>query len=105
MIALPQAAVLIYQELWYNEQRYAFDAFWSARNFGQYQVDNVFRQIMVTGGNEYLLAGDGIAAVLLRFSLGTHQAEVGATMRFGQIHRAGPFTADEFGQIGGLLIL
>jgi hypothetical protein len=31
-----------------------------------------------------------VAAVVLRLGLGAHQAQIGAAMRLGQVHRAGP---------------
>ena len=60
---------------------------------------------MFTRRDEDLLAGDFERAVVLRFCFGAHQAQIGAAMRFGQVHGAGPFTADHIGQIGLFLLV
>ena len=52
-----------------------------------------------------LLPGEAVAAVGLRLGLGAQQAEVGAAVRLGQAHRAGPLAADELGQVGRLLLV
>ncbi|MNJ52308.1 hypothetical protein D3C77_476380 [compost metagenome] len=60
------------------------------RQLGQHQVDDVFRQVLLTTGDEDLGAADAVAAIGLRLGAGADQAQVGAGMRFGQAHRAGP---------------
>ena len=56
-------------------------------------------EIVLAGGDENLGAGDLVAAVGLLHGLRAQQAEIGAAMRLGQIHRAGPFAGDHLGQI------
>ena len=63
--------------------RRAFDA-------GQHQMDDVLGQIVLAGGDPDLGAGDLVAAVGLRHGVGAHQAEIGAALRLGQVHGAGP---------------
>ena len=46
---------------------------------------------MLAGADENLVAGDGVAAVRVRLGLGAQQAEIGAAVRLGQAHGAGPF--------------
>src|ERR1700746_365701 len=73
--------------------------FAAGRNFGTmksdsprgHQMHDVFREIVLAGGDENLGAGDLVAAVALRRGAGAHQAEIGAALRLGEIHRAGPF--------------
>ena len=48
--------------------------------------------------------GELVAAVGLRLGLGAQQAEVGAAVRLGQAHRAGPLAAGQLGQVGRLLL-
>ncbi|MNP10338.1 hypothetical protein D3C76_1024830 [compost metagenome] len=45
---------------------------------------------MLAAGDEDLGAADPVAAIRLRFGLGADDAEVGAGVRFGQAHGAGP---------------
>ena len=56
-------------------------------------------EIVLAPGDENLLAGDGVGAIGLRHRLGGERAEVGAGLRLGQVHGAGPFAGDEFGEI------
>ena len=44
-----------------------------------------------------------MAAVGLGFSLGAQHPQVGATVRLGQAHGAGPFATGQPRQVGGLL--
>ena len=67
-------------------------------------MDDVLGEIMLAGGDENLRAGDLVAAVGLRHCAGAHQAEIGAALRLGQVHRAGPLAVDQFRQIGRLLL-
>ena len=60
---------------------------------------------MLTGRNEYLGARDFVAAVGLGFGPSPDLRQIGATLRFGQAHGAGPFTADQRRQIVRLLRL
>ena len=46
-----------------------------------------------------------VAAVGLRLGLGAQQAEVGAAVRLGQAHRAGPLAAGQLGQVDRLLLV
>ena len=76
-----------------------------AGDAGEDEVDDVLGEVVVAGGDEDLLAGDAVAAVGLRLGAGAEQAEVGAGVRLGQVHRAGPLAADELRQVGRLLLL
>ena len=52
-------------------------------------------QVVLAGGDEDLGAGDRIAAIGLRLGARLEQAQVGAAMRFGQAHGAGPAARDQ----------
>ena len=90
-VALAQRSVLVDQELGHDEQRDALGAVGRTRRLCQHQMDDILREVMLAGGNEDLLAGNGIAAARHRFRLGPDQAQIGAAMGLGQVHRPGPF--------------
>ena len=89
-VALPQRPIFGDHELGHDEERHALDALRPAFDFGQHEVDDVVGHVMLTGGDEDLLARDLVAAIVLRGRLGAHQAQIGAAMRLGQVHGAGP---------------
>ncbi len=57
---------------------------------------------MLAGGDEDLRAADPVAAVGLLDGLGPDQPEIGAALRLGQVHRAGPLAGDHLGQVARL---
>ena len=65
-------------------------------------MDDVLREIVLAGGDEDLGAGDLVAAVVLADRLGAQQAEVGAAVRLGQVHGAGPRPFHHLRQVLGL---
>ena len=67
-------------------------------------MNDVFRQIMLTGADENLVTRDGVAAVRNGLGFGAQHAKIGAAVRLGQAHGAGPFTRRNFGQIQRLLL-
>jgi hypothetical protein len=75
------------------------------REARQHQVDDVVGHVVLTGADEDLVAGDLVGAIALGLGLGAHQAQVGAAMRLGQAHAAGPLAAGHLVQIGLLLRL
>ncbi len=68
-------------------------------------MDDVIGHVVFAGGDPDLGAGDGKAAVLICLGPGPDQSQIGAALRLGQIHGAGPLTADHLRQIGLLLLL
>ncbi len=104
----PQCTALrspgIGMELGHDKQRDAFGARRRVRQLGQHQVDDVGAQVVLTGRDEDLAAGDRIAAIRLGHGAGLDQAQVGAAVGFGQAHGAGPFASGEFAQVGGFLL-
>ncbi len=67
-------------------------------------MHNVFRHIVITGGDKNLGAGDLIAAIVLGLCLGAQHAKVSTAVGFGQAHGAGPLTTHQFGKIDILLL-
>ncbi|MDT4847825.1 hypothetical protein FQZ97_818980 [compost metagenome] len=102
-IALTERAVGLDVEFRHDEQAHALDAGGRVGQAGQHQVDDVVGHVVLTGADEDLVAGDLVAAVGQRFGLGAHQAQVGAAVRFGQAHGAGPLAAGHLGQVGVFL--
>ncbi len=103
-VARANGAIGVWQELWNDEQRDAFGASRSIRQTRQYDVDDVIGHVVFAGRDEDLGAGNFVGTVGLRLGLGAQHAQVGAAVRFGQAHGAGPFAGDQFGQIGFLLL-
>ena len=89
-VALAERAVVADHELRHDEQRDALHIVRRAGDLGEHQVDDVVGQVMLARRDEDLGAGDRVAAVGLRLGAGLDQAEIGAAMRLGQVHRAGP---------------
>ena len=80
------------------------NAFGPAGDLREYEVDDVFREVVFARRDEDFLAGDAVAAVPLWFGLGAQQAEIGAAMGLCKVHCAGPHAACEFRQVEGLLL-
>ena len=99
-VARTQRAVGIDEELGHHEQRNPLGA---GRRIGQarkHQMHDVLDHVVLARADENLLARELVAAVGLRFGLAAQQTEVGAAMRLGQAHGAGPFARGQLGQIG-----
>ena len=102
-IACTQSTVSIDQVFGHHKQAHALDAGGRIGQSGQHQVHDVGGHVVLTGADEYLVAGDPVAAIRLWFGLGAHQAQVGAAVRLGQAHGTGPFPTGHLGQVGLLL--
>ena len=97
-VVITQGPIVVYDDFRDDEQGHALNAIGTAGYAGQYKVNDVIRHIVVTRRDENLLASDFIRSVVLRNRLSAHQPQIGAAMRFCQVHRAGPFACDHFGQ-------
>ena len=103
-VARAERAVGLRQHLRHDEQRNAARALGRAFDARQHEMDDVGGEIVLAGRDEDLGAGDLVAAVGLLHRLGAEQAQVGAAMRLGEVHGAGPFAGDHLRQIRGLLL-
>ena len=101
----PEAPSGLTRNFGHDEERDALDAGGRAGGAGEDEVDDVLGEVVVAGGDEDLLAGDAVAAVGLRLGAGAQEPEVGAGVRLGQVHGAGPLAGHELRQVGGLLRL
>ncbi len=103
-VARADAAIRRRQKFRNDEKRNPLGAFGRAFDARQHQMDDIRRKIVLAGRDENFCAGDFVAAVRLRRRARSHETEIGAALRLGQIHRAGPFAADELGQVERLLL-
>ncbi len=104
-VGTADAAVGIDFQLRRHEQRNALHALGRAFDAREHEVHDVLRKIVLAGRNENLGAGNLVAAVLLRRGLGADEAEIGAALRLGQVHRARPLAGGELGEIFLLLFV
>ena len=105
VVALAERAVVVDEELRDDEEADALRAGRRTRGPGEHQVHDVVGDIMLTPGDEDLLTEDAPGAVVGRLGLGGECANVGARVGLGEVHRAGPFTADELLEVDLLLAL
>ncbi|MPM69296.1 hypothetical protein SDC9_116241 [bioreactor metagenome] len=105
VVAITQRAVLVDQELGHNKQADALHALGRTGHAGQHQVDDVVHHIVLAIGDENLGAEHLVGAIGLRLGLGAHQRQIGAGLRLGQVHRAGPLTGHELFKIGRLQLI
>ena len=104
-IALADAAVGVDVEFGHHKQADAFAADGRIGQAGQHQVHDVVGEVVFTRADENLLAGQAVSAIGLGFGLGAQQTQIGAAVRFGQAHGAGPLAAGEFGQVQAFLLV
>jgi hypothetical protein len=104
-IALAQRTVVANHEFRHDEQRNALHPFRRAFDAGQNQMDDVVGHVVLAGRDENLLAGNLVAAVILPDRLGPQQAQIGAAMRLGQVHGAGPYPFHHLRQKPGFLLI
>ena len=105
VVALARRAVGLEQELGHDEQGNPLDTFRCIRCPGQHEMDNVVRHVVLTPGDENLLAENPVGAITDRLGATAHGSQVGAGTRLGQVHGAGPFAGNQVGQVGRLLLL
>ncbi len=65
-------------------------------------MHDVVGHVVVAVADEDLLAKDLVAAIVLRLGARADEGEVGAGLRLGQVHGAGPFAGDHLFQVGRL---
>ena len=70
----------------------------------QHQMDDVVGEVVLAGGDEDLLACDGVGAIGLRRRAGLDEAEIGAAMGLRQAHRACPLARGHLRQVSRLEI-
>ena len=90
-VSRPKFAVRGGHEFGHEKETEPLGTVWRTGDAGKHQVHDVLGQIAVAPGNVDLLPGHLVCAVRLRFGLGAQAAEIGAGLRFCQVHGARPF--------------
>ena len=107
VVARSDRTVGLHVKLRHDEERYAAAAFRRVGQACQDEVDNVLGQFVIAESDVDFLALDpifpGMFAIVDRRGRGAQRADIASRLRFGQVHRARPFPADELGQIEALL--
>ncbi len=99
VVALAERTVVIDHELRHEQQRNAFHAFRGVRRAGQHEMRDVLRHVVFAVGDEDLRAEHLERAVALRLGARADEREIGAGLRLGEVHRAGPLACDELRQV------
>ena len=94
-VAFAHTAVAVDLELGHHEQRDAANAGRRIGQPGQDQVDDVVGEIVLSGSDEDLLAGDGVAFVAERFGAGLEQPRSVPQCGSVRTHGAGPPALDQ----------
>ena len=94
VVGLAERTVRIELALRNDEERDALDAFRRGRRAREDEVHDVIRVVVLTVGDENFLTGDPVV-IALGNGLRLHLREVGARLRFREVHRAGPLAAHE----------
>ena len=102
IVARTERAVSIDHELGNEKQRDPLGAGGRVRQARQHEMHDVVGHVVLAIGDEDLRPLDAIGAVGLLFGAGAQRADVGAGLRLGELHRAGPFAGDELFEIDGL---
>ena len=105
VVARAERAVLVDEILGHQEQRDAARAGRRIGQAGQHQMDDVVGHLVVAVGDEDLGAEDAIGAVGLLHGARLERAEVGAGVRLGQVHGAGPLARHHLRQVGRLQLV
>ncbi|EWS63487.1 hypothetical protein Y695_03282 [Hydrogenophaga sp. T4] len=101
VVARAQRAVFVHHELRHHEQADALHALGRSGHAGEHEVHDVLGHVVLTVGDEDLGAKDLVGAVGLRLGAAAHGGQIGAGLRLGQVHGAGPFAAHQLLQIDG----
>ena len=92
VVGLAHGAVGIDPDLGHDEQRDAPGAGRGSLDARQHRVDDVFGQVLLAAGDEYLASGDGVGPVAQRPGTGFQGPHVAAGVRLGEQHRAAPLS-------------
>ena len=96
--AIHRVAAAVQIELGDHKHGYARGALRCIGQARQHQVHDVLRHVVVTGGNEYLGPGNGVATVGNPFGFSLCKTDIGTGLRFGKAHGAGPLATQKLSQ-------
>ena len=93
LVALTQAAIVIYQKLGHDKQRNALDAFGCPLDARQHQVHDVLVDLVITAGDKNLVAGNSVTAIFHGYRRSGEIREPRTRTGFGHRHGAGESAA------------
>ena len=99
VVAFAERAIGLDQEFRNQEQRNALGARGRIGQSRQHEMHDVVGHVVVAIGDEDLGALDAVAAIACAFGAGPQRADIGAGLRLGELHGAGPFAGHQFFQI------
>src|SRR5690606_28810554 len=99
-VAVTQRTVLVHHALGNDETGDSAGALRGAGRTRQNQVNDLLAQVVLAEADEDLLAADLVGSVVLRHRAGGECTDIRPSLRFGQVHGAGPFAAHHVGQVG-----
>ncbi len=105
VVGLTRAAVVTHQELGHDEAGDALGARRGVGGAGQHQVHDVVGHVVVTEGDEDLLARDAVAAVGSGHRLGGQRTHIRTGLGLGEVHGGRPLAGDHAGQVDLLQLL
>ena len=91
VIARAERTVGIDHEFWNQEQRDSARAGRRIRQAREHEMHDVVGHVVIAIGDENLGALDAVGAVGLLLGAGAQRADIGAGLRLGELHGAGPF--------------
>ncbi len=94
-----ERAVGIDEEFRNQKQRNAPRAGRRIGQAGQHEMHDVIGHVVVAIGDEDFCALDAIGAVICAFGAAAQRADVGAGLRLGELHGAGPFARHQLFEI------
>ena len=98
VIAGAGRTVGIEQKFRHQEQRNAARARRRIGQPGEHEMNDVVGEIVLAVGDEDFLALEAVGAVARALGARAQRADVGAGLRLGELHGAGPFAGHELGQ-------
>ena len=100
VVAGAARTVGVEQKFRHQEQRNTARAGRRVGQPGKHEMDDVVGEIVLAVGDEDFLSLEAVAAVARALGTGAQRADIGAGLRLGELHRAGPFAGHELFQIG-----
>ncbi len=89
----------------HQKQRDAARSLRRIRRPGKHEMDDVFRKVVISERDEYLLTRDVPPTVLARCGPRPERPDIRTCLRFGKVHRASPLARCQSRQIESLLLL
>jgi hypothetical protein len=99
VVAPAGRAVLADEELRNKKQRNAPGAGRRVGQTSEDKMDDIIGHVVLAISDEDLLTKEMVRPVRRRYRAGLDRVEIRTGLRFGEVHRAGPFAADQLGEV------